>query len=138
VKSLTVQIEARPAQPRDAARAVRLAVPGNAAWTDSGIDVVAGDHVVIDAADEVCSAGDSVSYCAGPEGRADKPPSNAEGFKTLGHAALIGTIGDVRFAVRRGLAFTAAESGRLKLGINDKNFSDNKGSFAVRIVLEAP
>jgi C2 domain-containing protein len=138
VKSLTLQVEPRPAMPREAARAVRLAVPGNAAWTDSGIDVAAGDHLVIDAADEVCSAGDAVGYCAGPEGRADRAPSNAEGFKSLGHAALIGAIGDVRFAVRRGLSFTAAASGRLKLGVNDKNFGDNKGSFAVRVVLESP
>ena len=54
----------------------------------------------------------------------------------VGHGALIAAVGDVRFSVRRQLSFVAPSSGRLLLGINDKDTRDNRGSYAVRIELE--
>jgi len=118
-----------------APRIVRLAVTSNARWTDTGVDLIAGQRVEIDAADEVCSSGSSLDRCSGPEGQRKPSSYNLPGFAKAGHAALIGAVGDVRFPVGRSLAFTAASSGRLLLGVNDTKTSDNRGSYAVRVTV---
>jgi hypothetical protein len=134
VKKLVVTVAETPLPEGDAApSSTRLAVPGTAAWTDSGIDLIAGQRVVIDAADEVCSKGGSLDHCSGPEGQRKTSSYNVPGFDKLGHGALIGAIGDTRFPVRRQLSFVAPSSGRLLLGINDKDTRDNRGSYAVRV-----
>lgn len=111
----------------------RLAVPGATAWIDSGVSLIAGQLVIIEAADEVCSKGGSIEHCSGPEGQRKSSSYNVAGFDKTGHAGLIGAIGDVRFPVGRQLRFIAPASGHLLFGINDKDVRDNRGSFAVRI-----
>jgi len=137
VKKLVLKVDVVPLpDPTPMPSSVRLAVPGSAAWTDTGVDLVAGQRVSIEAADEVCSKGGDVNRCSGPEGQRKSSSYNVTGFDKLGHAALIGAVGDTRFAVRRGLQFVAPSSGRLLLGINDKDVHDNRGSYAVRIEVE--
>jgi hypothetical protein len=137
VKKLTVQVEARLAPGPDTQPSThRIAVPGNARWTDTGLDLVAGQRVTIDAADEVCSKGGSLSHCSGPEGQRKTSSYNLRGFEKIGHAALVAALGDTRFPVKRGLKLMVPASGRLRLGINDKDTKDNRGSYAVRITVE--
>lgn len=133
VVATTEPVPAAPPGPRVA----RLAVTSNARWTDTGIDLIAGQRVEIDAADEVCSSGSSLDHCSGPEGQRKPSSYNLPGFAKIGHAALIGAIGDVRFPVGRSRTFTAASSGRLLLGVNDTKTSDNRGSYAVRVTIHA-
>lgn len=137
VVKLTVQIESRLAPGPDTEPSThRIAVPGNALWTDTGIDLVAGQRIAIDAADEVCSKGGSLSHCSGPEGQRKTSSYNVRGFEKLGHAALIAALGDTRFPVQRGRKLMVPSSGRLRLGINDKDVKDNRGSYAVRVTIE--
>lgn len=137
VKSLTLAVELLPLPAADAApAAMRLAVPSSHSWTDTGIDLVAGQRVTIDAADEVCTKGDSVQHCSGPEGQRVTSGSNVKGFEKLGHGALIASVGDTRFGVGRKASFIAPSSGRLYLGVNDRDVGNNKGSYAVRVVVE--
>jgi len=137
VKRLTIQVESRDVPESLPEPAVhRIAVPGNALWTDTGIDLVAGQRVTIDAADEVCSKGGSLSHCSGPEGQRKPSSYNVRGFEKVGHAALIAALGDTRFPVLRGRELIAPSSGRLRLGINDKDVKDNRGSYAVRITID--
>jgi hypothetical protein len=137
VKSLALEVKLLPTPANDAEpSAMRLAVPSSHSWTDTGIDIVAGQRVTVDAADEVCTKGDSVQHCSGPEGQRVTSGSNVKGFEKLGHGALVAAVGDTRFGVGRKATFVAPSSGRLYLGINDKDVGNNKGSYAVRVVIE--
>ncbi len=137
VKRLTIQVASSDAPPDGAEPATyRVAVPGNALWTDTGIDLVAGQRVTIEAADEVCSKGGSLSHCSGPEGQRRTSSYNLRGFEKIGHAALVAALGDTRFPVLRGRELIAPSSGRLRLGINDKDVRDNRGSYAVRVTID--
>jgi hypothetical protein len=135
VASLTFKVKPVAAEPNAPPRVTKLAIPGKPTWTDSGIDLVAGQDVLIEAAGEVCTKGDSRVHCGGPEGQAKPAESNLPGFATRGHGGLIAAIGDVRFAVGRELHFSAPVSGRLYLGINDKDDGNNQGRFDVRVTV---
>lgn len=136
VKNLTLQVQQTPL-PEAKRRGVtkRLAVAGRALWTDTQLDLIAGQRVVIEAADEVCTHKKKNQYCVGPEGHRTRRAGHAKGFYGVPHGALIATVGDTRFAVRRRLEMIAPSSGRLYLGVNDDKPSDNKGAFAARIVV---
>ena len=115
----------------------RVAVPGKGPWIDTGIVLLAGQRVLIRAADQVCTAS-TLASCSGPEGqRAPDPRNNLPGFPTLGHGALVAAVGDVRLAVQRELAFVAAASGRLLLGVNDHHVENNRGAYEAHIVVYA-
>lgn len=129
VQDLPIAVDAEAPAPAT----TRLAVPGATAWIDTGVSVIAGQLVIIEAADEVCSKGGSIEHCSGPEGQRKSSSYNVTGFDKSGHAGLVGAIGDTRFAVGRQLRFTAPANGHLLLGINDRDVRDNRGSFAVRI-----
>jgi hypothetical protein len=111
----------------------RVAVAGRDGWTDSELFLVAGQTVVLRAAGEVCSRGGDRQFCAGPEGQSRVSDDSLPGFEPRPHAALIAGLGDTRFFVGRELRFRAPSSGRLLLGINDRDASDNSGEFEVDI-----
>lgn len=119
-------------------------------WTDSGIDVAAGDII------EIAASGTVTVSDGGP-------PINADGAGCCSpndplpqtvHLSLIGKIsGDgsatrgaplVEGIIGKGGGFvgtsyrqTAANSGRLFLGFNDDYFSDNRGEFSVTVRISA-
>lgn len=117
-------------------RVRRIAVPGSSSWTDAGIDVTAGQRITITAADEVCTTKSGNEKCSGPEGQRVTSDYNLPGFKKLGHGALVGALGDTRFAVKRERTLIAPSSGRLRLGVNDGDAGNNRGSYAVQITVE--
>jgi len=109
----------------------RVAVRAKVTWHDTGVDIVAGQRMHLEAAGELCSK--SGSKCAGPEGQQATSSYSLEGMKELPHAALVASLGDTRFYVGRDLSFVAPSSGRLLLGLNDQETDDNSGFFDVRI-----
>jgi hypothetical protein len=138
VDKLTLQVRMlEPPENLDATRVVRLAVASHPSWTDTGIDLVAGQRVVISAADEVCTKRGDDATCTGPQGLRKPHAANLEGFKTVGHGTLVGALGDTRFVVGRSLRFVAPASGRLRLGVNDRDTGNNTGSYAAHVVVHA-
>ncbi len=140
----------RPRRPRvetlpPALREVTIEVPGTSRGVDTGIDVRVGDRLTFTTTGRVI-AGRRIGE-VGPEGG-----------RTSGFGAIIGTrpvpaagpgalIGLIRlnngqsaqpFLIGSQLSFTANADGRLFLAINDDDYSDNGGSFSVRITYQAP
>src|SRR5918911_5178381 len=116
-----------------------IEVPGNSRGTDTGIDLRTGDTVTITATGNIV---------AGRRAGSVSPDGGRVGFGSIagtypvagaGVGALIGYIrltnGQITqpFAVGSQQTITAPVDGRLFLLINDDNYSDNSGSFSVRI-----
>lgn len=136
------RLESVPLYPAD-----EVLVPGSQAWVDTGIDVQAGEalQIVADGGIRFRRRGllDHKQACAvGPEGTYlfdDKVahecfplPAGAEGPAPA--YCLIGRIGDGEpFYVGPRMSWKADRSGRLLLGINDFDVSDNCGQFVAEI-----
>lgn len=116
-------------------RELEVWVPANTAWTDTGVDVRPGQAVYFTThgGDIEWRRGGRAKAGGDPNGRydANRPiPSRAVG-------ALIAKIN----ADSRGYFFIGDEegpvrmrsAGRLFLGINDSNLSDNRGAFRVTV-----
>lgn len=122
-------------------REVTINVPGTSRGTDTGLDVRAGDQITFDASGTVI-AGRRIGE-VGPEGAASTGGFGSiigtRPVPTAGPGALIGYIrllnGQTSSAVLIGrqLTLTVPVDGRLFLAINDDNYTDNGGSFSVRI-----
>ena len=117
----------------DSTRSRDVVVDASTAWTDSGIDVAAGQVLSFYATDRIRWA---PGRRDGPDGEHNSPPGPDRPMPNERRAALIGWIGDGReyFLVgsrREGIRLRAA--GRLYLGINDQSLDDNAGSFRVII-----
>jgi len=119
---------------------VVIDVPGTSRGTDTNIDVHAGDQMTFSATGMVI-AGRRVGE-VGPEGARSSGFGGIVGTRPLpnsGPGALIGYIRQPSgqpsqvFLVGPQLTFTAPADGRLYLLINDDNYSDNGGSFKVKI-----
>jgi hypothetical protein len=107
-----------------------ISVAGNQPWTDTGITVNAGDRVQFQASGEIMfgrTAGMNSTPDGNPTMRGNYPDP------TVPVGALIGKIGNsAPFAIgmqTQPLGMPA--SGRLYLGVNDNDFSDNSGAFTV-------
>jgi hypothetical protein len=102
-------------------------------WTDTGIDVRAGQAVYFSAEGEI-QWGPGRRDGAGGERNS---PSNANRpLPDRPAAALIGRIGDgndVFFIGGDAGPFRVRASGRLYLGVNDDVFTDNTGSLRVTV-----
>jgi len=130
-------IRARDRSPRaPAGRAGRMITVSTAErWTDSGIDVTAGDVVSFSVAGTV-SLGDDRSF--GAEGDLDAAtPAPRRPMTDRPAGALIGRIGnspdDTFFIGAERLPFRVRTSGRLYLGINDDTLDDDDGAFQVAV-----
>jgi hypothetical protein len=140
----------QPLQPKQSAQAPsgqrrisqEIQITGESTWTDTGVDVNAGEHVLI-------TATGTLRYADAKAG--NTPDGLARGFKDLirvlpfndaGRGALIGRIGDADIAqafligVKRDVL--APVSGRLSVGINQTSSDTGDGTYAVRIEVYAP
>lgn len=113
-----------------------VTVAGNAAWTDTGIDIGAGQQLTITATGEV------LHNVAGNDGcdPAGEPGTSGHGANVVGcpnHAALIGKLGDAGapFLVGRGYSVPSSGSGRLYLGVNDNDLANNGGAYSASVAL---
>jgi hypothetical protein len=106
---------------------------------DSGIDLRAGDQVIITATGNI-TAGRRVGVVS-PNGATPGATSlfGTRPVPTAGVGALIGYIllstgqATQPFLVGDSMTLTVPSDGRLFLLVNDDNYSDNTGSFSVRI-----
>jgi hypothetical protein len=131
----------RPRQPAERTpREVTINVPGTSRGTDTNIDVRTGDQITFTASGTVI-AGRRIGE-VGPEGARSSGLGSIIGTRPVpsaGAGALIGYIRTVDgqtsqpFLIGNQLTFTAPVAGRLFLAINDDNYSDNSGSFSVKI-----
>jgi len=114
---------------------------GEGSWIDTGIDIQAGEHVLITATGKLRYA--DAKEDNGPQGlpRGFKDLLRALPFNESGRGALIGRIGDRDTAqpfvvgARRDVA--APVSGRLSVGINQTTDDSGDGTYAVRIEVYA-
>jgi len=113
-----------------------LDVPGSGQWAETGIELAAGDRLVIAASG---SLQNSTSQTAGPEGRARgwRDLLRALPVNGAGGGALIGRVGDsasaVPFLIGASKEITVNRAGRLFLGINQLSDEKSEGSFHVSL-----
>ena len=104
-------------------------VSANTAWTDSGIDVRAGQTVYFEATGQVRWGRDRRD---GPAGERNSPSNPNRPMGNRNAAALIGKIGNDMFFIGDDSGpVRMRSSGRLYLGINDDVLTDNSGNFRV-------
>jgi hypothetical protein len=108
-----------------------LSVSAREPWTNAGIDIREGDTISF-ASSGVVTWGPGRSDDAA--GEANSPYNSRRPIANRPGGALIGRIGnDIFFIGTEEGAFRARTSGRLYLGINDDQLSDNSGAFSVRV-----
>ena len=102
-------------------------------WTDTGIDVRAGQSIYFAASGETRWGPNRRD---GAAGESNSPVNRGRPLPDRPAAALIGRIGDgndIFFIGDDTGAFRARGTGRLYLGINDDVFTDNTGSLRVAV-----
>ncbi len=110
-------------------------VSARADWFDTGIELMEGQIITIEANGQILWNLKDRKYCD-PDGAV---PYTRWGNKPLlgaGTGALIGRIGEDAtecFLIGKNSEINAFKSGRLYLGINDDNTQDNEGLYRVRI-----
>jgi hypothetical protein len=125
-----------------AARAVTVHVDATQPWTDTGLSVSQGDRVSFHASGQVQVNGRQVATPDGSNVTATNRSrqggnrgSGYDGYPIPGApvGALVGRIGNSEpFGIgTQTQPLVMPESGRLMLGVNDNDLSDNSGSFAV-------
>jgi hypothetical protein len=108
-----------------------LVVESTVDWTDSGIDVRAGQTLFFDASGQIRWGRDRRD---GPGGERNSPFNAGRPMPNRPAAALIGRIGrDVFFIGDDRGPIQIRGGGRLELGVNDDYLPDNSGSFRVTV-----
>jgi hypothetical protein len=130
-----VRARNRSPRAREGQQGRMITVSATTRWTDSGIDVAAGDVISFSVAGTV-SLGDDRSL--GAEGDLDAAaPAPRRPMPDRPAGALIGRIGtspdDTFFIGAERVPFRVRTSGRLYLGINDDTLDDDAGAFQVAV-----
>jgi hypothetical protein len=100
-------------------------------WSDTGIEVRAGQTVAFEASGQVRWGPDRRD---GPRGEENSPFNQARPLPNRAAAALIGRVGNDVFLIGdERNPIRVRSSGRLQLGINDEYLADNSGSFRVTV-----
>lgn len=109
----------------------RVTVQARSQWTDTGIDVRAGQSVYFEATGQITWGRGRRD---GPAGERNSPENDARPLPGRPAAALIGRVGDDAGAFFIGDdtgPIRIRENGRLFLGVNDDYLPDNSGNFRV-------
>ncbi|MGI8984205.1 MAG: hypothetical protein ACR2HM_06695 [Acidimicrobiales bacterium] len=112
-----------------------VTVDAKRSFTDTGVDVAAGDRVTIGATGIIFH--DS-SGSTGPNGVAERRDlSQFNVIESDNHAALIGRIGETGspFAVGTDFSSASLAPGRLFLGVNDVGVDNNSGAFSATVTV---
>ena len=123
------QQDVRPVIPRRL-RERNVTVSPTAAWTDTGIDLRAGQEIYFQTSGQVTW---SPNKRVDANGTRDSKSNPARPLPSRNGGALIGRIGD-RDTFLIGLdvgPFRIRQNGRLYLGVNDDNLEDNAGFYYV-------
>jgi hypothetical protein len=133
-------VQGTPARRDDRRRGRMITVSARQRWTDSGIDVVAGDVISFSIAGTVTLGDDHPLGAEGDLDGATAAPRRPLTDRPAG--ALIGRIGtspdDTFFIGAERLPFRVRTSGRLYLGVNDDTLDDDGGAFQVAVTRSAP
>jgi LssY-like putative type I secretion system component LssY len=119
-----------------------IQLTGEETWLDSGINVQAGEHVLLTATGKLRYA--DAKEDNGPDGlgRGFKDLLRVLPFNEAGRGALIGRIGDQdtaqTFLIGARRDVLAPVSGRLSVGINQTTSDSGDGNYAVRIEIYTP
>jgi hypothetical protein len=107
-------------------------VNANTPWSDTSVDVRAGQTIYFSAQGEVRWGPDRRD---GPEGERNSPSNPNRPMPNRPAAALIGKVGanssDIFFIGAEEGPIRVRASGRLFLGVNDDFYNDNSGNFRV-------
>src|SRR5262249_29713660 len=110
----------------------QVMVAANVQWTDTNIDVQAGQDVYFDASGDVRWRPDRRD---GPAGEQNSPTNPNRPIPNRPAGSLIGRVGasstDYFFIGAIRVPFRMRSSGRLFLGVNDDVLQDNSGAFRV-------
>ena len=113
-----------------------VVVAGHSAWTDAGLDVQAQQHIIVDATGAVVANPENTTT---PDGFVGKPEWRKYNVvPEAPHMALIARIGESGKGFLIGTAFRgpAPASGRLYLGINDRDTRNNTGAFKAIVTVK--
>lgn len=109
----------------------RVDVSARQPWTDTGIEVRRGQEIYFTASGETRWGSNRRD---GAEGERGSPVNPGRPIPNRPAAALVGRIGDgVFFIGAEQGPFRIPETGRLHLGINDDDLTDNTGSLQVTV-----
>src|SRR6266436_3073514 len=116
-------------------------ITGDQSWSDTGIDVRPGEHIVVTATGKLRYA--DAKEDNGPDGitRSFKDLLRILPFNGAGHGALIGRVGDAEiaqpFLLGANRNFVTPVAGRLAIGINQVSDDTGEGTFTVHIDIHA-
>jgi hypothetical protein len=114
---------------------------GEQAWIDTGIDVQAGEHVVVTATGAMRYADQHADTTPAGISRGFKDLLRALPYNEAGRGAVIGRIGDKDtsqpFLIGAKRDLIAPLSGRLSIGINQGSNDNGTGNYAVHIDIYA-
>jgi hypothetical protein len=117
-------------------------ITGQQSWSDTGIDVQPGEHIVVTATGKLRYA--DAKEDNGPEGitRGFKDLLRILPFNGAGRGALIGRIGDAEiaqpFLVGAHRDIVAPVAGRISIGINQADDDVGEGTYTVHINIHEP
>ena len=112
---------------------VQVRVDAKQAWTDTGVTVNVGDHIVFQASGQI-AFGRSPGQTSAPNGNEAERRANYPD-PTVPVGALLGKIGNgAPFAIgMQTQPLPMPASGRLMLGVNDNELGDNSGFYSVTV-----
>lgn len=110
----------------------QIRVDARERWTDSGIDVMAGDLLMIDSAGTITMGLDDNDIAAPGGARSGRRAAQSP-MPRQPAGALIGQIDGRVFWIGNRRQVEAPASGRLYLGVNDDHLADNSGDYQVMV-----
>jgi hypothetical protein len=117
--------------PAPAAGVVR--VSGNQKWVDTGITVRQGQTVGFESSGQVILSGDTNDVASTPGAHSGRKAAGAQA-PDLAVGALLGRLDNGQpFAIGNQTSVAMPGAGRLYLGVNDDEHSDNRGYYDVRL-----
>jgi hypothetical protein len=129
--------------PTPKSKAIEMFVEANKGWTDTGLELLSGQSVVISASGTVNTFGGEPGRNTGPSGEIYLCIESDCFMQNAGFGALVARISSGSpFKIGSKLSFIADRKGKLYLAINDNTasipsmsdrLSDNSGGFRVVI-----
>lgn len=116
-------------------------ITGQQSWSDTGIDVQPGEHIVVTATGKLRYA--DAKEDNGPDGitRGFKDLLRILPFNSAGRGALIGRVGDAEiaqpFLIGAHRDFVTPVAGRLTIGINQADDDVGEGTYTVHVDIHA-
>lgn len=133
--TLPVPTSTATATPTPSVKTLSVSVPGDQCWIDSGVEIGAGDQVLLSATGSINTWGDKSGSNSDPDGQYKKTCGDVKcPLQGADYGALIGRVGKGdKFLVGTSMRFSAVADGNLYLTVNDWECSDNSGEFSVVI-----